>query len=630
MKGVASNMPYEQPQVFKKRIEGLRYLTLLALIILLFGFWKTQILSYLHFSQLAEANRTSREVLYPARGLILDRYGRILADTRFIPLLVWQPRRHVSPRHEFQRLVQQLQLDARIRDAWLKRAARLSPIYPEPLNFPLELSQIARLSFFQEWFPDLAIQNRPIRIYPYGKVVAHLVGYVGWMSEADQKRFDRSSRWPPNSFIGKVGLERMYEYVLHGQPGMTEFIVNHLGIRLRELVSERLKPVQGNTLQLSLDIDLQKAAYDALAGHAAAFVALDPRSGAIRALVSRPSFDPNEFIPFISNEVWQRLVKNPKHPLQNRATQGLYSPGSTIKPILAAIALFEGWITPQKQVYCPGYARLYNHTFQCWQPGGHGAVNLHEALVHSCDVYFYQLGAHHDIDTIGDRFRRFGLGQPLLVDYSPVAEGLVPSRAWKQRVRGEPWFPGETVSVAIGQGPLLVTPLQLAVAYSMVYNEGYRYRPFLVSMIRTPDGTNRIIRRPVLEEEYFPDHPGWRLIKEALCDVVKEGTGRRAASSRINICGKTGTVELISEPEKLEESVLQKFTYHAWFAGWTEIQGEPMVFALIVEHSGHGGEVAAPLVRTILESYLVRRGKPVRPATKAKGWTDENRKEGPT
>ncbi|MDW7984955.1 MAG: penicillin-binding transpeptidase domain-containing protein, partial [Acidobacteriota bacterium] len=333
----------------------------------------------------------------------------------------------------------------------------------------------------------------------------------------------------------------------------------------------------------------------------------DPRTGAVRAMVSTPSFDPNEFVPYIRPDRWQRLVEDPAHPLQNRTIQALYPPGSTFKVVMAIAGLLEGWTTPAHTVACPGYAHLYNHVFRCWKPSGHGVVDLRTALVHSCDVYFYHLGVRAPIDSIARYAATFGYGVPTGIDLYFEKGGLVPTTLWKEKVRREPWYPGETISVAVGQGPFLATSLQQANMMAMVWNRGVQYQPAVVQAIESLDGRVVLRREPrVINRLQAPDAV-WNLLHRAVCEVVQAGTARTARDPDVPICGKTGTVELLSDAEKVPKELLERYKTHAWFVGWVDWPDDPMAFALIVEHSGYGGEVAAPRVREIFRRYGAHR-----------------------
>lgn len=599
------NTSQEPQNLFRPIVESFRIVILVTFLGLLFGFWRTQVLHHSRYIQLAESNRTYEQILYAPRGLITDRNGVILADTRFIPMLIWQPITPTDPVKFLSHYADLVRLDNTSRERLMARASQLSSVYPEPLNLPLSLPTISRFEFFKAELSHLAIQDRPVRVYPLGPILAPLIGYTGWISPEDLASAEDKKNWPPNSIVGKSGLEKFYENSLHGTVGSVEYIVDHLGRRVRENVEARFPAKPGANLILTLDAALQKEAYRVLQDYKGAFVALDAATGAVRAMVSSPSFDANRFIPFIEPKLWRDLVNDPGTPLQNRTLQGLYPPGSALKPFIAIVALLENWVTPQTTVFCPGSIQLFNHTFHCWQPQGHGALSLNPAIVHSCDVYFYTLGARVEINELARGLQQFGFGQKTLVDNAPEAEGLIPTREWKERTRGEHWYQGETVSVAIGQGPILVTPLQMAAAMAQIWNEGVRYRPFIVERIVAEPETSFIERKPIVVSRYREKHEYWKFIKETLCDAVRHGTGRKAFDEKIVICGKTGTVELLSKTKKHAQETIEKYQYHTWFTGWVELPNETLAFALILERSGgHGGDVAAPKVRTIFKEYL--------------------------
>lgn len=592
-----------QPTPFERPLRHFRTGVLVGMSVLLLGFWRLQVLQHSYYLGLADSNRVQVVRLHPPRGVIVDRRERVLADTGITSVLVWEPRRpRADPHRVFSELFRILDWPEAHQAGLMARVQRLSAYYPAQLNWPLRTADIARFEFYRERFPDLVLQTRPSRSYPYGPVTAHLLGYVGWVAPEDRAQ-RLYADYPGDAIIGKMGIERYYEPALRGEFGQAYYIVNSLNIPVQELKAYRRSPQPGNRLILSVDVDLQQIAYEVLQDVSAAFVALDPRTGAVRAMVSTPSLDPNEFVPYIRPDRWQRLVEDPARPLQNRTIQALYPPGSTFKVVMAVAGLLEGWTTPAHTVACPGYARLYDHVFRCWKPSGHGVVDLHAAIVHSCDVYFYHLGARAPIDVIARYAAAFGYGVPTGIDLYFEKGGLVPTTLWKEKVRREPWYAGETVSVAVGQGPFLATPLQQANVMAMVWNRGVQYQPYVVQAIESPDGRVVLRREPrVINRLQAPDAV-WNFLHQAVCEVVQAGTARAARDPNVPICGKTGTVELLSDAEKVPKELLEKYKTHAWFVGWVDWPDDPMAFALIVEHSGYGGEVAAPRVREIFRRY---------------------------
>jgi penicillin-binding protein 2 len=599
-----------QPTPFERPLRRFRTGVLLGMSVLLLGFWRLQVIQHSYYLGLADLNRVQVVRLHPPRGVIVDRHQQVLADTGVTSVLVWEPRRpQADPRRVFPELFQVLGWPETQRASLMPRVQRLSAYYPERLNWALNTVDIARFEFYRERFPDLVLQTRPSRSYPYGPITAHVLGYVGWIGPEDRAQ-PLYADYPGDAVVGKTGIERYYEPALRGEFGQAYYVVNSLNIPVQELKAHRRSPRPGNRLVLAVDLDLQRIAYEVLQDVSAAFVALDPRTGAVRAMVSTPSFDPNEFVPYIRPERWKDLLEDPARPLQNRAIQALYPPGSTFKVVMTVAGLLEGWTTPTQTVTCPGYARLYNHVFRCWKPTGHGTVDLHAAIVHSCDVYFYHLGARAPIDTVARYAAAFGYGVPTGIDLYFEKGGLVPTTFWKERVRGEPWYPGETVSVAIGQGPLLATPLQQANVMAMIWNRGVQYQPYVVQAIESPDGRVVLRREPRVINRLRAPEAVWDFLRKTVCEVVQAGTGRAARDPDVPICGKTGTVELLSDAEKVPPELLEKYKTHAWFVGWVDWPDDPMAFALIVEHSGHGGEVAAPRVREIFRRYGALRRPP--------------------
>ena len=372
----------------------------------------------------------------------------------------------------------------------------------------------------------------------------------------------------------------------------------------------KIPSLPGHNVQLTIDMALQEAAWKALAGRSGAVVALDPRDGAVLTLVSSPAFDPNLFNGGISVDDWEMLASDPRHPMENRAISGQYPPGSTYKPVLAAAALEEGLITPETTFFCNGSFTLGDRTFRCWNEKGHGHVDLHHAIVESCDVYFYQLGKMLGVDRIARYARLFGLGAPLGIDLHREKSGLVPSREWKLARLKQPWHLGETISIAIGQGYNLMTPLQLAHLYAALANRGVLYRPRLLKQLESSDG--RVVKK--YEPEKLGDLPlrpqTIQALNKALWGVVNEprGTGSALKRSQADVAGKTGTSQVVGLPQddkaRKAKRILDQHRDHALFACFAPYDNPEIVVAVIVEHAGHGGAVAAPVARKVIDAYF--------------------------
>jgi penicillin-binding protein 2 len=465
------------------------------------------------------------------------------------------------------------------------------------------------------------------RNYPYGNLASHLIGYLGEISQEELDREEFISH-KIGYLIGKYGIEQKFELDLMGENGGRQLEVNALGRKIRVL--ENLEPNPGNNLFLTLDLELQKAADEAMAGKRGAVVAMDPQSGDILALVSKPDFDPNLFARGISPENWKTLIENPAHPLQNRAIQGQYPPGSVFKIITAIAGLEEKLITPETLFHCSGVLPFGDREYQCWKKEeGHGLISLKRAIVESCDVYFYQLGLRLGVDRIAKYALGMGLGRITGFPLGQEKPGLVPTSAWKMRRFGIPWQAGENLSTAIGQGYNLVTPLQIATTLSALGNGGKLYQPRIVQLIKAPQG--EVIREfpPLLSKELHISPETLEFIREALWGAVNSpnGTGSRARIEGLDVAGKTGTAQLIQRREGRTEPLSPELEDHAWFACFAPARQPQITVVALIEHGGHGGAAAAPVARKVLENYY-RRMKGFHPSqlAMALGSSDEPRK----
>jgi penicillin-binding protein 2 len=406
--------------------------------------------------------------------------------------------------------------------------------------------------------------------------------------------------------IGQYGLERRWEELLRGQSGGQQVEVDALGRRVRVL--HEVTDIPGDTVHLTLDLELQEAAYEALKGKEGTLVVLDVNSGAVLALASTPAFDPNIFARGIKNEEWSDLIKDRLRPLNNRAIQGQYPPGSTFKIIMAIAALEEGVVNPDAHIQDPGFFPFGNRSFRDWKKGGHGAVNLHKAIVESCDTYFYQLGPKLGVDRIAKWARAFGLGEKTGLALDDERSGVIPDTQWKRKRFRQPWFPGETVSVAIGQGYVTVTPLQLANMMAAVANGGKLYRPYLVTKVESVDGATVREYKPELVRKIELKAETLNRVHKALADVVNGtgGTGGAARSPLIQVAGKTGTAQVIEmKGAYLKSEQLSYFNRdHAWFVSYAPVDKPQIAVAVLVEHGGHGGSAAAPLAKKVFEKFV--------------------------
>jgi penicillin-binding protein 2 len=585
-------MPISQDnRVIIRRLTIARIVVILVFLALGLKLWHITVVRYDHFRKLAEHNQVRTIPLLAPRGTIFDRDGRPLVEniTSF-NLFVY--RDEIDKLDDLKGFLQgSVELSPDQVDERLEAAANYAPFQPVLLKPNLGLDQVARILAHQAEYPEIRIIEQPRRLYRYDELAAHSLGYVGEVSQAelDSPEFDELS---PGDTVGKAGIERVYNSELMGENGYSRILVNSAGKALQEL--GRVEPQPGNELRLTLDLDLQRVAERELGEQPGAILAFDPRSGEVLVLASRPAFDPNWFATRITRGQWDQLMNNPDNPMQNRVIQSTFSPGSIFKVVMALAGLELGLVTPETSVYCNGAVTIYGHPFHCWKAGGHGRVRLADAIQHSCNVYFYLLGQKMGIEEIAEFSRRIGLGRPTGIDLNGEVVGLVPSPEWKKRTLGQPWFAGETISVAIGQGPLNVTPAQLARAIGAV-------------------ATGRVPRLRLIKDPAAKTTPltgfspkNLEIVRDAMWKVVNEwGTGHSAKVAGFNVCGKTGSAQTISRRvrETLSEEEQQKYEANAWFAGFAPREDPEIVIAVIVQRGGSGGAEAAPIAGHILEEY---------------------------
>ena len=558
----------------------------------LLGFWYLQGVKGDEYARLAENNRLRRIAMPPMRGVILDRRDEVIAATRPSLSLVLVRERAQDPRPQLERLAPILGVPV---EELLERLRRMRsrPLYePLVLKEDVGLEHLARIESRRELFPSVEVQQKARRSYPHGDHFAHALGYVGEVNDAELAQAE-AVQLQLGDIVGKSGIERSYDDPLRGERGWRVVSVNNLGRRMGDPRIDR-EPRHGETLRLTLDHEMQAALREGLGQEAGAGVFLDPHTGDVLALVSTPTFDANMFADGISRSDWRTITEDPRRPLHDRAIASFYAPGSTFKVLMAIAGLETGTVTPQDTVHCSGSARVYGHTRLCWKKGGHGTVDLRRALAQSCNVYFYLLGQRMGIDPITDWGSRFGLGAPTGLDVPGEARGILPSRDWKQQQYGEPWFPGDTISVAIGQGLLAVTPMQMAVMVSGVAADGKVPVPRLVRGDEPPAGRDTGVRAATL-----------RIVRAALRDAVAAGTGRRGDIEGIGVAGKTGTAQVFKHSAGIDADELPKAERdHAWFMGFAPADEPRVAFAVVVEHGGHGGSTAAPIARRVLEVFF--------------------------
>ncbi len=577
------------------RIAVFQYAAVTIFFVLITGFWVLQIRDRQSNNELAERNRVKTVPLLAPRGKILDRDGRVIVDNQ--PTFTVRLTRENLRMEHIPAIAAGLNLDPD------DLRARVIRIQHQPKYVPMTLKQgltPGELAFVEshrdpETFPELELIQSQGRLYPRDGFAAHVIGYVGEVSEQELNSAD-FAKYSQGDIVGKFGLERQYNDILTGVDGQRRVVVDSLGVERQRL--ENTDPVPGHALQLTIDLDLQAVAELAMEGKRGAIVALDPRNGEVLAMVSRPAFDPNLFATRIRNDDWKALTGDPQNPLMNRAIQAQFAPGSTFKPIETVAALDTGTIDENFTVVCNKGATFYGHFYHCDER--HGALNLHQAIVHSCDTYFYTVGNKLGIDAIAEYADMAGLGKRTGIDLPGEASGLMPSPKWKLQTQHEKWYAGETISVAIGQGAVQVTPIQLATAIGGIAEGGVWYKPHLVRTDTQPEP----LRRATWGASAIAASVN------GMCGVVNEGgTGSSARINGIEVCGKTGTAQKVSldlaKSGKVGRDLAKE---NGWFVGFAPKDNPEIVVVALWEASGHG-YASAPIVRDVIKAYFDKKAR---------------------
>jgi len=592
------NKFYEDLSLILSRTHTVSVVIGLLLGFLVFFCWKVQILDHKKYWNLAEANRTRESVIMAPRGLIIDRNNVILAENTasFKASIIRENcRDYKRSLAEVGQLLEIAPEDLKIRVAKYESLPLFRPIV---VKDNLDLKDVSRIESRRLELPELIVETDPRRYYAFGSLAAHAVGYMQELTAPELK----SDAYPDRSLgdmVGRTGVESQYESTLVGADGRRLEVVDSQGRSRGE--ASRSEPTPGHDIQLTLDFDLQRKATQLLEGREGAIIVLDPRSGDVLALASFPTYDPNKFITRFSPQEWMELINREDHPLENRAIRGLYAPGSIFKLAMAIGALNAGVINEQTSFFCAGTVHFYGRPFNCWQRGGHGALTLTEAIRHSCNIYFYNVGRRMGIDRIAESAELLGLGAKTGIDLPGEKEGLVPTPEWSRSVRKTDWYAGETISVAIGQGPLVVTPLQVAVHLAILANRGRGIVPhLLMPSVSSPGRPSGPAPSDVAAEKVRADvfetviRGMWKCVNE-------EGTGRGAKVDGFDVCGKTGSSQLISREgaEKLGKEIKT----HSWFAGFAPRDNPQVVVVVLVEYGGMGGATAAPLAKELFSLY---------------------------
>ena len=599
----------ETSDAIKKKIRIFAILVVVSFLCLWMRIWYLQVLKWQYLTGLSENNRVRMVTLPASRGMIKDRNGETLVSIRPAFNLYLTPEDARNLDSSLDKLAQRISLD---REKLKKKIAQAKSFKEVLIKGDIPREEVAFVEENNMSLPGIRIRAEPLRNYVFNNLASHTLGYLGEISKASLERL-KDPAYRQGDFVGKNGLENIYESLLRGKKGYKEVEVDVSGRELKTL--RKLPPESGNNLILTLDVKIQEELEKLMTKTAeqnmnGSVVVMKVQTGEIIAITSKPSFDPNKFAAGISPKNWRDLVTDEWHPLQNRSIHGQYPPGSTYKIVTAIAGLGEGVIKPDTSIFCPGHFKLGRGRYRCWKKSGHGFMNLHDALVQSCDVYFYTIGHRLGIDTIAKYAKRFGLGRSTRLGLSREKKGLVPTTQWKLLNKKEPWLLGETISASIGQGFNLVTPIQQVIMMAAVANRGILLKPYLVKRIEGPEGQ--------LRQEFFPEIIGQigvdpdhlEQVRMALRDVVNgaRGTGKKSRLKNIIVSGKTGTAQVVrmKSDEELEkgEAIPVKYRDHAWFVAFAPYEKPVLAVAIIVEHGGHGGATAGPIAGKIFKKYF--------------------------
>lgn len=595
----------QESKLFSQRAVVASAIVLSLFFLLLVRYAWLQLVQHETYFTLSENNRIHLEAISPPRGFIYDRKGVLLADNRPVFALVVNRQTAGDLDELIARLKPVLQLsDEEI--ARFKKRLRVSRRFDSvPIRSRLSEEDLARFSEARYDFPGVTTEIEISRYYPYGELFAHVIGYVSRISEQEEKTLDPAI-YAGTNLIGKIGIEKYYESALHGRVGYQHVETNAYGKQIRVL--KRTPPVRGTDLRLSLDVKLQQIAHEQLAGRRGAIVAMDPRNGGVLAFVSNPGFDPNLFVGGIPGPLYRGLRDHPDRPLYNRALQGIYPPGSTIKPHEGLGGLHYGLVNWEYRIADPGFFSLPgdSHRFRDWKKGGHGIVDLTRAVEISCDIYFYQLSDRMGVDRFHDWMSQFGFGYKTGIDLVNEKSGTLPSVAWKRKRLRAPWYRGEMMSVGIGQGYFTASPLQVALSTAIIANKGRQLRP---QMVMSSTGPNPVVIPPQPNKQIqFNGLPeDWDKMHEAMRLVVHGGgTAAHLAykTKGYEMAGKTGTAQVkgIKQNEKYDESKLdERHLDHAWFMGFAPVVNPTIAVAVIVENGRHGSTTAAPIAKALFD-----------------------------
>ncbi|NWO08110.1 MAG: penicillin-binding protein 2 [Alteromonadaceae bacterium] len=597
-------------RLFQRRALVMLIMVFLVLAGLLARMYQLQLVEHETYTTLSDKNRVQVQSIAPPRGLIYDRSNLLLAENRPVFSVTIVPERVDDMAATLDALAGILTISDDDRQRFERRLTEYRRPYEAiPLSYDLSEEEIARLSVRRHEFPGVEVEAELVRHYPHSTLTAHALGYVGRINREELQKIDPVN-YAGTNYIGKSGIERFYEQVLHGTVGYQNVETNARGRILRVLEQEN--PVPGEDLQLHLDLRLQRKAHELLEGQRGTIIAIEPATGGILALASVPSFDANKFVTGISVEDYRELSTSIDKPLFNRALRGQYPPASTIKPMMAVAVLDSGAATREKEIWDPGYFQLREggRRYRDWKRTGHGWVDLMEAMAESCDTYFYEMGVEMGVDTMHRYLSAFGFGEDATLDVSGALEGILPSREWKRANRDEIWYPGDSVNMSIGQGFFLSTPLQLATATSLIANRGVWREPRLLKDIKGKRSVQEFLPEQTHKPLELNNPDDWEYVIDTMEEVMHgaRGTARRAgAGAGYRMAGKTGTAQVFSlgqDEEYDAEEIRERLRDHALFVGFAPTDEPKIAVAVIVENGGGGSAVAAPVARELFDAWL--------------------------
>ncbi len=597
----------KEPRAFKERLIFATIVIFLGFFVLTIRLWYLQVISSSQYKELSKTNLIRITHSEAPRGIIYDRDGIRIAENRPGFDLSVIPEDITDWKKTKETLSRLLSIEEEVIEEQLKKAKKRRPFKTVKIKENLSWDDMTRVSVLNYELPGVIVSVAPKRNYPFSAQTAHLLGYLGEITEDELLRFKDIGRPYQNTdMTGKYGIESIFEKTLKGTDGGRQYMVDAVGREVKVLKS--IKSYPGSNLRLSIDMDLQKIAFEAMGDYAGAVIAVDPNNGKILAMVSTPSFDPNLITTGITKKDWNEIISNPLHVLTNRGIQGQYPPASTFKVITATAALEEKIVTPRTKIFSGASFWFKKHEYRDWKASGHGKIRIHDAIVESSDTFFYQVGLKVGVDKLAEYSKSFGLGSKTQVSLLDEKSGLVPTSEWKKRRLKTKWYEGETVSVSVGQGYLLATPIQILNMYSAIANGGTLYTPQLVDRIETPEGKVLKEFTRIKKGRVSASTETIKLIQDALRGVVTEekGTARRLNVPALKIAGKTGTAQVVRQKTRGMKTEDQPYKHrdHGLFVGYAPHDNPEIAIVVIVEHGGFGSKVAAPVALEVFKAYF--------------------------